>query len=245
MDFKALLKGPWPYVVVGGSGLGIFLLWRHDNAKKTAAAASAGVAGTSAYGYGSAVNSYGYGSGSEPYGYSAYTYEPFGYGGNYGYGSFGSGVSEVAPTQVVTNAQWVQAAAGQLGNTAGYSGASVIPALSAYSLGQPVTPAQEQYVTAGIGVEGYPPVPGPGGYPPAIKTTTGGGGTGQTSNVTVPKTVGMTQEDAFRLLQDEGLKPTGSKTITGKTLTVQSSTPAAGTSVKKGSTVKLTSKVVK
>jgi PASTA domain len=219
------------------------------------------IAAADQYGYGS---QYGYGTGaSSQYGYGAYTYEPYGYGfgpyglgsyggggsggSYYGYGYYGAGVGVQVPTQASTNAQWTQAAVSAL-TPQGYTGQQVLGALAPYLAGQPLTQDQINVVQAAIAVEGYPPVDGPGGFPPAYKpsSTGGGGGGGQSGgNVNVPNVIGMSQVDAFRSLAAEGLKATGTKTIKGKILTVVSQNPPAGHSVAKGTTVKLTSKVEK
>jgi hypothetical protein len=236
--------------VIGGGGALIYAYVKAKN-KKTAAATAATSAATGAgygYGYGSQAQ-YGYGT---QYGYGAYTNDSnYGYGTGvdtaYGYGSYGSGISNVAPTQVTTNAEWTQQALSQLTNQ-GYSGTQVLTALGEYTTGQAVATANQPTVYAAIAVEGYPPVSGAGGYPPSIKTaaTTGGGtGGGQTTNVTVPPTKGQSQEAGFAILSAAGLKATGTPVVKGKTLIVQSSSPAAGATVAKGSTVKLTSKVEK
>jgi hypothetical protein len=246
------------YTGLGVGGLAAVYVYEKKKATKAAQTATPSNAANGAgyaYGYGS---QYAYGSASGQYGYGAYTYDAYGYGSGavgagaygspYGYGSFGSGISTVGATQVTTNAEWTQAALSQL-TTQGYTGESVLTALGAYTTGQDVSAAEQPVVSAAIAVEGYPPVEGTNGYPPGIKTTTattgGGAGGGQASKVTVPDVKGETQEDAFRAIYLAGLKPVGSPGVKGKTLTVQSSNPPSGASVAKGTSVKLTSKVVK
>jgi hypothetical protein len=77
------------------------------------------------------------------------------------------------------NAQWTQAAEALMGST----GADAIAAaLGKYLLGQPLTDEQVTAVQQAIASEGFPPVPGPEGFPPSYHTAqppsggTGGGG---------------------------------------------------------------------
>jgi hypothetical protein len=228
--------------VIGGGGGLIYAYVHNKNKAKTAAAATPSATSTYAYGYGS--QQYGYGS---DYAYGAYT-NAYGYGSSipvddaYGYGSYGSGISEVAPTQVTTNAEWTQAALTQL-TQQGYTGTSVLSALGQYTTGQTVSTANQPIVAAAIAVEGYPPIPGAGGYPPSIRSaaTTGGGtGGGQTEpNVKVPNVTGKSSDVAFAILHTVNLnhKDTGVKT--SPTTKVKSQSPAAGTTVAPKSTVTL------
>jgi PASTA domain len=76
-------------------------------------------------------------------------------------------------------------------------------------------------------------------------TSTTGTGTTSTPQVAVPNVVGMSQASAFAKLSASGLHATGTKTIPGKVLTVQTESPKAGTKVNSGSTVTLVSAVKK
>lgn len=156
--------------------------------KSAAATTATPAAGTGAYGYGA----YGYGGmgGYGGYGYGGMGgYGSYGYGGmgGYGMGGYGGGGypspygygyypgSQPPPIQpVTTNAEWAQAATSAL-TTQGYTGTSVIAALGEYLTGMTVSSANEQIVTAAIGLEGYPPQPGANGYPPAIHAAGTGG----------------------------------------------------------------------
>lgn len=228
--------------VIGGGGGLIYAYVHNKNKAKAAATATPNSASTYAYGYGSAAPQYAYGS---DYGYGAYGYSSgggeAGIGTNYGYGYYNAGQPQEYSPQATTNAQWSAAAVSAL-TAQGYTGTQVLGALGPYLAGQPISTSQASVVQAAIAVEGYPPVPGQNGDPPGIKTSTGGGGTGQSSNVSVPKTIGQPQEAAFAILSTAGLKPKGSKVIPGHILYVQSSNPPAGASVAKGSTVTLVSK---
>ena len=226
---KAKLAG----VTIGGFAVSGYLIYRYVKKSKTAAAAANA---TSA----AAVSGYGYGTGGsiegspEPAGY-------YGYGTGYGYGSsggfnatgyYGYGVPEPQTVALTTNAQWEQAAIAQLTGE-DYSAQTVSAALSNYTEGLAVTPAQEGIINSAIGVEGYPPVPGTNGYPPSIKTMTG-------TPVLVPDVIGMRGAKAKTALTNAGFKtfqaPTPPK---GKSSTVKSQTPRAGTTAAYGSTVSM------
>jgi Fibronectin type III domain len=193
---------------VGGAGLIAYMYKKNKEAKAAAAAATAktqqatsGAGAQYAYGYGS-VSPYAYG-----YGYSVQP-EVYGYGlGYYGYGvSGGAGGGVIAPA-ATTNAMWSQAAVTQLTNQ-GYTGSTVQAALGVYLTGGTLTADQETIVQAAIAVEGYPPQPGPNGYPPAMNTagTTGGGtGGGTTSSTTTTgTTAGAPAAGAISNLQQVG-----------------------------------------
>jgi hypothetical protein len=241
-------KGTVIGVGVVGIGVAGYMVYRYkkkSDAAAAAATAQAQTTATSGYGYGAAAG-YGYGAGAFPGGY-------YGYGDGYGYGAsggfnptgyYGYGVTEPqGPVANTTNAQWAQAAINQLTQEQ-YDPQTVSAALGAYELGQPVTAAQETIINSAIGIEGYPPVPGANGYPPAIQvqgTTGGGGGGGQTGTITVPNVVGEKGEDARKEVQAVGLKASQSPGVPkGKTSVVKSQTPKAGSQVKSGSTVTMT-----
>jgi hypothetical protein len=167
----------WGGIAVGGAGFAIYM-YRRDKKLKDATKQA------ESYGYG-----YGYGYGSENP--SAGFYTPYGYGygpyglGNYGYGSgggqgyYGGGVPAQVPQQATTNAQWSEAAMSAL-TTAGFDGTAVLAALGQYLVGGNLSAEQQSIVSAAIAAEGYPPVEGPGGYPPAMHTQTATGQTGGT-----------------------------------------------------------------
>lgn len=201
--------------------------------------------------------SYGYGYGYGGYGYSNPAFnEPYiggeyGYGGLYGYGigeGYGVG-SSVAPTQVVTtNAAWAQAAENYLTENGGYDPATVAAALGIYITGSTLSAAQQAVVEAAIAFEGYPPIAGASGYPPAMHTSaaTGqGGGTGTTGTGTGAKTITVPKVTGLRLLTGVAkIKAVGLKThnsgFAAKSLNyIVSQTPGAGTKVASGTTVDL------
>lgn len=250
--FGPMPKGMVIGVLVIGGGVGIYAYVHNKNKKAKTPQSSDGTGdtGASSYGYGS--GQYGYGSGQ--YGYGAYTYEPYGYGygpsglgeypgGNYyGYGYYGAGVGYPVPQQASTNAQWSQAAVSAL-TAQGYGGQDVLNALGPYLSGQNLTQSQTQIVYTAIAVEGYPPVAGTNGYPPAIKTGGGGGG-GQGGQVIVPNVIGWPEADAFAMIREAGLKPVGANTKVAEG-NVKSTNPPAGAKVNKGSSVRVTTSVAK
>jgi hypothetical protein len=101
-------------------------------------------------------------------------------GGYYGTGGAGGvtdGSGLPGPGAFSTNAEWAQYAEQQLSGTV--AATSLSAALGKYLTGGAVTGDQASLIDQAIAVAGYPPVGGPGGYPPAIKDQPdGGGGTG-------------------------------------------------------------------
>jgi PASTA domain len=154
---------------------------------------------------------------------------------------YGAGTTN-SPTGFANNAEWGQAVESYMGS----SGSDAIAAaIGKYLSGQPLTDAQVQIVEEAIAVENPPPVAGVNGNPPGYLTAqptsgTPGGGTGtSTAKVTVPNVVGQRGETAKAKLSAVGLEPqqVPAETPKGKTTTVTSTDPKAGTKVGKGSTV--------
>lgn len=244
-------------IVIGGGAL-IYEYVKKKNKKQGPNSGSTAQSAANVYGYG-AYGAYAYGMGNNPaqYGYGAYTYEPYGYGygayglgsygsggggSYYGYGYYGAGVGVQVPTQASTNAQWTQAAVSAL-TPQGYTGQQVLGALAPYLAGQPLSQDQINTVQAAIAVEGYPPVDGPGGFPPAYKpsSTGGGGGGGQGGgNVSVPHVAGLTVNNAQSTLREVGLKTSSGPGTSGYIVT--GTKPPAGASVAPGTVVKIMSK---
>lgn len=238
--------------ILAGGGALVYATVKKKNKAKAAATSASTTANTAAnmYGYGSSSYAYGYGTGVSPYGYGAYNYEPYGYGygpeglgayggeGLYGYGYYNSGVPVEVPQQATTNAQWSQAAVSAL-SAAGWTQQQVLSALGPYLQGQGVSQSQAEIIDAAIAAEGYPPVEGTGGYPPAIKTSGGGGGGQNSGTVPVPNVVGLSQVQAAQVLNSSGLKFSGSKETgpKGTVYYVTSESPKAGTQVNTGTTV--------
>jgi hypothetical protein len=146
-----------------------------------------------------------------------------------------------------TNGEWAQQAETDLGGL-GIDQNALSAALGQYLTGQPLTTAAQQLVDQAIAEENYPPVAGPGGYPPAMKTSaTSASGTGTTTTtaatVKVPSVSGQPPkrvETANAALAAAGLKSHLSQNRTpGVAYWVESQTPGAGTKVAAGSTVDL------
>lgn len=74
------------------------------------------------------------------------------------------------PQGFTSNAQWSQAVEDYLVNTTGADANTVGNALGKYITGQELTADQQAVVNQGIAFQGYPPVAGPDGYPPHIRT---------------------------------------------------------------------------
>lgn len=125
--------------------------------------------------------------------------------GGYYAGTGALGVSGVTPPVAgtggfTTNGQWSQQAITDMQSLGiAVDVPTLAAALGAYIAGQPVTAAQQSLIDQAISVEGYPPVAGPSGYPPAIKLQPAGGqtqapgtcGTGYTYSDTSPGTAGV------------------------------------------------------
>ena len=162
-----------------------------------------------------------------------------------------AGGAVTSPTYA-TYAAWAQAAQAGLAAVSGttsYDGTDIGTALGAYGSSTPLTPAQQSLVRTAIAE--YGPAPGnlqiipapvtapapPPAKPPASPSV-------PAPKVKIPADlIGQPQEAAFGIIGAAGLHPTGTPVVRGKTLIVQSVSPAEGTMVAKGSTVKLTSKV--
>jgi PASTA domain len=173
---------------------------------------------------------------------ATYGDEQSGYGTTAGGGSYqgpfpggGSGNQGGGPP-FASNAAWAQAAEAEL--TANGSSATVVQvALGRYLNGQAVSKAQQNVIDAATGLEGEPPVAGKDGFPPAIRLVAGhpgsGGGGGK---VKVPDVQGELYDAAATRLHAAGLVAKRGVKDVGH---VTRQSPAAGTSVKKGSAVTL------
>lgn len=151
--------------------------------------------------------------------------------------SGGSPNTVVGGTVYTSNAAWATAVQAGLTDV-GYDGPTVAAALGLYTTGQPMTAAQGKIINTAIAEFGNAPIGNlqiilaPPQKPGAVM-------------IPVPNVVGEAQADAYRAISAAGLKPSGTKDVPGKTLTVETQSPKADTKVTKGTTVKLTSKVVK
>lgn len=168
------------------------------------------------------------------------SYQGAGLGGG---GGGGSVSTPPIPQGFTSNAEWAQAAEDYIVNTAGGSASVVGNALGKYLTGQGMTPDQMNVANQAIAFEGYPPVPGPNGFPPAMrelpvppppKPPPPGPGT-----VTVPDVRGMGYGHAHNVCTSAGLKVTNTGRINSSwEVTKQSLTP--GAKVKKGTGIRLT-----
>lgn len=230
-------KGTVIGVAIGGVVVSGYMIWRYQKKNVAEQAAAQQAAAASAYGY----SAYGYGHGVMPQGFFGYGEGNFGYGmpgfgvgGHFGYGT--NPVTTPAPA-ITTNAQWAQAALGQL-TSEGFQARTTAEALGAYELGREVTPAQQSIIQAAIGVEGEPPVPGPNDYPPKIRVSHGGQGGQGSGMVTVPAVEGKLYPAAASIIKAHHLVPEREGKATGR---ITHTNPPAGTRVKEGSVVKLSS----
>jgi hypothetical protein len=171
-------------------------------------------------------------------------------GGGYYYGGqpYGPGGGQ-PPGGFTSNAEWSQAAESFLVDQEGQNANAVGNALGKYITGQVVTdPTAQGYINQAIAFEGYPPVAGPNGFPPNIRTgpvPPGPGPHPDNTKVVVPHVVGLDAAQAFNVLRSEALQPEPGGLR--KTDIVISQTPAAGTSVNKHTkvTVKVEHKLIK
>jgi hypothetical protein len=149
--------------------------------------------------------------------------------------------SPSATATVTTNAEWAQAAESYLTVNAGTDMATLSAALGKYLTARTLNATEQGLVDQAIAFEGYPPVSGPGGFPPSMHTT------GNPpppppppgTKVTVPRVIGDRVENANSALQALGLKSTFGARKPNKPYHVISQSPNAGAKVAKGSTVHL------
>jgi PASTA domain len=265
-DFRAASKPKmnnkkkYTLFAVGGiGGLGLVLWYRKHSASSSSSTDTSGTDTSTADSgidpstgipyadeYGGDTGAYGVTPGAEG------TYDPL--TGQYipGYGTTGQ------VTTIATNAEWAQAAITTLTGE-GYDPATVTTAIGLFLAGQALTQNQYDIVTAAIGVEGNPPS---SVTPPHLA---GGGGAGQTNpvspapphqpvgpgsgvsggKVTVPNVIGSSGLTARLAIAARGLKSVQSPKTTqrGKSTTVTSQSPKAGSKVKLGSTVTINVKV--
>ena len=255
-------------VGAGAAGVGGYMYYKHvksANAATGTAATANTSAGTNAYGYGAATygyagGNYGY-AGSDFYGYGLGPYNAAGDSDFYGYGAFGYGIygadgqflgqtgASASPTGTATatsNAEWTQSALAVLTGQ-GFSGETVLAALGLYLTGGTLTATQAQIVQSAIASEGDPPQSSASGFPPGIHTSssTGTGTTPAAGQITIPNVKGLNVEQATSILGSAGLKASGPKGVKNASHIVTSTSPAIGTKVAKGTTVKLSYKTTK
>lgn len=230
---------------IGGGAIVIFgvAYYRYSKTQKAdaAAAAAATAPGTGAGSSDQIDPATGFPSGStedaaaltSQAGYNTPTNLGYSYGGPNNY-------PVLNPQSFTSNAQWSQAAE-QYITGQGADSNTVGNALGKYITGQTISDAnQENYVNQAIAFEGYPPVPGPDGFPPNIRTAPVGDGHKPPQEVVVPRVAGLSASEAYRILRSEALNPSpgGVKS----TRIVLSTNPPAGKSVPKHTTVRVTVK---
>lgn len=246
-DVKVPLLGNVPRGGLFAGGLAAvgtagYLWYKHMKGQQIAAAAATSTPPAAGYGYGA---SYGYGS---PY---AYATSPYGYGygpSGYGFGALGGsgfpaspyGYGQ-APVTVTTNAEWSQNALAAL-SAQGYTGTAVLSALGKYLTGKPVVQGSSDDTTiqSAIAIEGEPPQPGAGDYPPAINYQGKNGQTG--GDVTVPNVVGLDVARAQQILSGAGLSfnPNTSPDRPHMVRMVTAESPKAGSKVAAKTHINLT-----
>lgn len=166
-----------------------------------------------------------------------------GYGGGYGgYGNYGNNNGTGYPQGFTNNAQWAQAAEQYITGGAGGAGSTdpVGNALGKYLTGGELTPDQVGIVNQAIAFEGYPPVSGPNGYPPSMRTSPNPPPPGNTN--TVPNVMGQPAGEAFNVITAAGLSPHEDSPNIRPDWIINSQTPRAGTKVRSGSQVRYNAK---
>jgi hypothetical protein len=145
-------------------------------------------------------------------------------------------------TVYTSNAAWAQAVEAGLTDV-GYSSTDIASALGAYLTQQPVDSTQANIISVAIAEYGNPPV---GNLQiitePTSKSSTTTTGTSPSTpvKVQVPDVKGDTIDAAEKLITAVGLKSHINQVLKGGTsYYINSQTPAAGTSIAKGSTVDL------
>lgn len=164
----------WLYAVLGIGGVaGVYVVMRRRSLAAAAPADTSGTADTS--GLGDSYTGDLSALSGDPYGDSGFLGD-VGDSGGLGLGTV-SFPSMPGPGSFASNAQWAQYAEEQLAGIG--DAATLSAALGKYLTGGAVTSDQASLIDQSISIAGYPPVAGPGNYPPGIKMTAGGGGGGQ------------------------------------------------------------------
>lgn len=230
--------------VVGLGGLVVIYYYRKNQANQQAASAAQQTANdtASAADTGTTIDpetGYPYGSPEDQAALASLSYGLLPTQSGYGGGGYPYDNGQQPPPSgggFTSNAQWAQAAEQYMGS----SGADAIAAaLGKYITGQPVTSDQQTIIQEAIAAEGFPPVPGPGGFPPSIDLQSGGTG----GTVTVPNIVGSDLQTADQTLSAAGLTyRTNNKNPekNGYERLVTAQTPKAAATVNKGTYVDIT-----
>lgn len=181
-DIKLPLVGPvkrgWLIVFVAAGVAGGYYVYRRRAASP--AAATTGPADTSGYGT-AGMNSAYDPNAIDPATGLTYAEES---GGGYYDPNTGSYVYPGATTTPgtggtgapATNAEWAQQVEAELAGVV--DATQLAAAIGKYLTGQPLTQAQQSLADQAIAFGGYPPVAGPSGYPPALRSSPAGSGGG-------------------------------------------------------------------
>lgn len=242
---------------IGSAALLGFTLYRYQKQKQQAASDAAAAAAAQAPGTGAGssdqidpATGFPYGSAEDAAALTAQSgyNSPIGglgasdtsylYGGYPGYTGSGYPVAG----GFTSNAQWAQAAEDYLVNTGGANANTVGNALGKYITGGTVDDSQQAVINQAIAFEGYPPVSGPNGYPPSIRTAAPTPTPTPQTTVPVPKVTGLKAGDAHNVITAAGLIPKDTAAgPRGEYLwTVIYQNPAAGTNVPPHSVVTFT-----
>lgn len=188
-DVKLPGVGPvskkWVVIVIGASAVTIgYVVIRRKSSAAAAASTSTDTSGTDTSGQidpltgdiaGSAQDQMDLAS-LQDSGYGTAGLDGLGLGG---YGQYypPAGTNLPGAGGFTTNGEWAQQAETDLGGV-GVNQLTLAAALGNYLTGRALTTNQESLVNQAIAMEGYPPVSGASGYPPAMKTSPNGGGGG-------------------------------------------------------------------
>lgn len=239
----------WLIIVAAGSAASIgYLAWRRR--QSAAAAAPAGTSAADASGQIDPLTGDVAGSEQDQLDLAALQDESgtgLGLGGEPVSGVFAPAASIVPGAGgFATNAEWAQQAEADLG-ALGISQTALAAALGHYLTGAALAPDEQGLVDQARALEGDPPVSGPGGFPPAMRTTPASTGTPAPApapspghQVSVPDVTGQQVNTAIANLRKAGLGSHLSMTRDPRrTYVVFSQTPGAGTQVPAGYTVRL------
>lgn len=198
------------YAGLGGVAILVIVYYRNKSGKKAAAAAGVTADGTAI----------------PPQG-----------GGDQGGNAPGGGGGAPAGPPFSNNAAWSQYVIAQLEANPDRSPSDVENAIGEYVNGQPVSAPQKVLVYDAIAIGGDPPVAGPDGYPPKVRTS---GVTQPGRQVRVPSVDKLRVRDATGVITRAGLRYRIDGTRQpGHPYWVISQTPAAGTTEPAGSYVDL------
>lgn len=239
---------------VGAAALLGFTIYRYQKQKSAAAAQAAADAAAQAPGTGAGssdqidpATGFPYGSAEDaaaltaqagynsPIGGLGYSDTSYLYGGYPGYPA--SGVPPAAGG-FTSNAQWAQYAENYLITTGGADANTVGNALGKYITGGTIDDSQMSIIDQAIAFAGYPPVSGPEGYPPSIRTAATTPPPTGSGTVAVPNVVGRTAGDAHNLIVAAKLTPIDANWNKGDaSRKVTRQNPPAGTQEQAGAVV--------